>query len=217
MEKFSQTFEKTPVSGTSTATLAGRAQAVDWKSAPKGRTLSFGWPAQSSPLTLHMEGSGKPWATVQSLAAIPLKEPFSSGFKIKKTLTPIEQKERGVWSRGDIVRVKLELESQADMTWVVVSDPIPAGAAIFGTGLGRDSLLATRGEKREGWVWPAFEERSFEAFRSYYEYVPKGTWTIEYTVRLNSEGEMNLPPTRVEALYSPEMFGELPNEPIRIK
>jgi hypothetical protein len=217
MDKFSQTFEKTPVSGTSTATLAGRAQAVDWNSAPKGRTLSFGWPAQSSPLTLHMDGSGKPWATVQSLAAIPLKEPFSSGFKIKKTLTPVEQKEQGAWSKGDIIRVRLELESQADMTWVVVSDPIPAGAAIFGTGLGRDSLLATRGEKREGWVWPAFEERSFEAFRSYYEYVPKGTWTIEYTMRLNGQGEMNMPPSRVEALYSPEMFGELPNEAIRIK
>ncbi len=217
MDRFSRTFEKLPVSGTSTASLAGRTQAVEWKTAPKGKTLAFGWPVRLSPLTLHMDGTGKPWATVQSLAAVPLKEPFSSGFKIKKSYLPVEQKDKGVWSRGDIIRVKLELESQADMTWVVVSDPIPAGAAIFGTGLGRDSSLATRGEKREGWVWPAFEERSFEAFRSYYEYVPKGTWTIEYTIRLNGEGQLNLPPTRVEALYSPEMFGELPNLPIQIK
>ncbi|HYK92385.1 MAG TPA: MG2 domain-containing protein [Acidobacteriota bacterium] len=217
MDKFSRTFEGTPVTGTTTAALAGKTQAVEWKNSPNRDELSFGWPAQRSPLTLHMAGSGKPWATVQSLAAIPLREPFSSGFRIKKTYVPVEQKEQGVWSQGDIVRVKLELESQADMTWVVVSDPIPAGAAIFGTGLGRDSSLATRGEKREGWVWPAFEERSFEAFRSYYDYVPKGTWTIEYTIRLNSAGQMNLPPTRVEAMYAPEMFGELPNSPIQIK
>ncbi len=217
IDKFSRAFEKTPVSGTSTATLAGRTQAVDWKSAPKGQALSFGWPAQPSPLTLHMNGTGKPWVTIQSLAAIPLKEPLSSGFRIRKSYTPVEQKEKGVWSRGDIVRIRLELESQADMTWVVVSDPIPAGAAIFGTGLGRDSSLVTRGERQEGWVWPAFEERSFEAFRSYYEYVPKGTWTIEYTIRLNGAGQLNLPPTRVEAMYSPEMFGEIPNPAVEVK
>jgi hypothetical protein len=77
--------------------------------------------------------------------------------------------------------------------------------------------LATRGEKSEGWVWPAFQERSFEAFRAYYEFVPKGKWVVEYTVRLNNEGVMNLPSTRVEAMYSPEMFGEIPNPVMRIQ
>ena len=109
-----------------------------------------------------------------------MKEPFSSGYKIKKSLIPIEQKQEGKWSKGDVIRVRLELEAQADMTWVVVNDPIPAGAGILGTGLGRDSQLLTKGEESKGWVWPAFEERSFEAFRAYYEFVPKGKWTVEY-------------------------------------
>ena len=30
-------------------------------------------------------------------------------------------------------------------------------------------------------AWPAFEERSFEAFRSYYEYLPQGKHVVEYT------------------------------------
>jgi uncharacterized protein YfaS (alpha-2-macroglobulin family) len=114
------------------------------------------------------------------------------------------------------VRVKLELESQADMTWVVVNDPVPSGSSILGTGLGRDSEILTRDEKQTGWVWPAFEERSFEAFRAYYEYVPKGSWTVEYTVRLNNDGDFVLPETRVEALYAPEMFGMLPNRKMEI-
>ena len=103
------------------------------------------------------------------------------------------------------------------MTWVVVSDPVPGGGSILGSGLGRDSQLLTRAEERKGSVWPAFEERSSEAFRAYYEYVPKGEWTVEYTVRLNSEGLFALPTTRVEAMYSPEMFGETPNEAMRIQ
>ena len=50
------------------------------------------------------------------------------------------------------------------------------------------------GRKRSGAGWPAFEERSFEAFRSYYEYPPKGTVKMEYTVRLNNVGDFALPP-----------------------
>ena len=217
MEKFARNFEKTPVTGKSTANLNGKAQALDWNASPKGKALSFGWPVKQSALGISMAGTGSPWTTVQSIAAIPLKQPLSSGYKIRKTYAPLEQRERGVWSKGDIVRVRLELEAQSDMTWVVLSDPIPAGAAIFGTGLGRDSMLATKGQEHKGWVWPAFEERSFEAYRVYYEYVPKGMWTIEYTMRLNAQGLFNLPTTRIEAMYSPEMFGEIPNEPVRIR
>jgi uncharacterized protein YfaS (alpha-2-macroglobulin family) len=217
VEKFAKSFEKTPVSGSSTASVEGRTHTLDWAASPGGKTLSFPWPSGKAALALQMTGTGRPWATVRSSAAMPRKEPFSSGYKIRKTLTAIEQKERGKWSRGDIVRVTLNLEAQADMTWVVAEDPIPAGATILGTGLGRDSGIAVKGEKQTGWVWPVFEERSFEAFRAYYEYVPKGTWSVEYTIRLNNEGVMNMPPTRVEAMYSPEMFGELPNEAMRIQ
>ena len=217
MDKFSRSFEGTPVTGTSTISLAGAAQTLIWSESSQGKNFSFSWPTQKSELALHMTGTGQPWATVRSLAAIPLMQPVSTGFKIKKTFTPVEQKDRGAWTRGDLLRVHLEMEAQSDMTWVVVDDPIPAGATILGSGLGRDSRLLTRGEKREGWVWPAFEERSFEAFRSYFEFVPKGSWIIEYTVRLNNEGTMHTPPTRVEAMYSPEMFGELPNQPVQIK
>ena len=98
-----------------------------------------------------------------------------------------------------------------------MTDPIPAGATILGSGLGRDSIIATQGEKREGQGWPAFEERSFEAFRSYYDYLPKGTIKVEYTLRLNNAGHFQLPPSRVEALYAPEMFGEVPNAAVDVK
>jgi len=217
MEKFSKEFENTPVTGESTANLAGQIQKVDWRSNPMGATLSFPWPQGIKSLEVGMNGTGKPWATIQSMAAISLREPLSTGFKVKKTLTPVEQKEKGVWSAGDIVRVTLEIESQSDMTWVVVNDPVPAGAAIFGSGLGLDSQLARQGETRKGWVWPAFEERSFEAYRVYYRFVPKRQWSFEYTFRFNSAGVFQLPPTRVEAMYAPEMFGELPNDSIRVR
>jgi hypothetical protein len=211
MEKFSRAFEAAPVSGMTRAVLSAQSQTVDWKASPKGKIFSFPWPDKKDELSITHQGEGKPWVTIQSLAAIPLKESFSSGYKIQKTIIPVQQKDRNKWSGGDILRIHLEMEAQADQTWVVVSDPIPAGSTILGSGLGRDSEILTQGEERKGWVWPAFEERSFEAFRSYYEYVPKGKWTVEYTLRLNQSGLFQLPTTRVEALYFPEMLGEIPN------
>jgi hypothetical protein len=82
---------------------------------------------------------------------------------------------------------------------------------VLGTGLGRDSQILAPGETKQGWVWPAFEERKFDSFRACYRFVPKGKWTLEYTLRLNNPDEFLLPETGVEALYAPEMFGEIPN------
>jgi alpha-2-macroglobulin len=216
LDKFSQVYEAVPVSGETRAAMAGESQTTVWSATPKGKASLFAWPSKKDDLSISHQGGGKPWATVQSLAAIQLKEPFSSGYKIKKSIQAIEQKNKDKWTRGDIYRVRLDIEAQADQSWVVVSDPVPAGSTILGKGLARDSQILTKDEERKGWVWPVFEERSFEAFRAYYEFVPKGKWTVEYTIRVNHSGKFQLPTTRVEALYFPEMFGESPNKKVEV-
>jgi hypothetical protein len=217
VEKFATLFEGTPVEGRTDGKLGANAWSVDWDKDPTGGEHLFPWPAGTQELKVAHRGDGRPWMTMRSQAAVPVKEPLANGYRIKKSTTPIAQKTSGVWSRGDIVRVKLEIEAQSDMTWVVVQDPIPFGGAILGGGLGRDSRLLSQGERREGEAWPAFEERSYEAFRAYYEFVPKGRFSVEYTLRLNQAGLSHLPTTRAEALYAPEVFGELPNQPVEVK
>jgi uncharacterized protein YfaS (alpha-2-macroglobulin family) len=39
---------------------------------------------------------------------------------------------------------------------------------------------------------------------------------VEYIVRVNGAGRFLLSPTRVEAMYSPEIHAALPNRPIAI-
>lgn len=246
LEKFSAKFEAAPVAGATRATLGTGSATIDWAKVDRvktgdalgapNQTTWFGapagpgnlknntgflpWQADGGKGTLSVahQGSGKPWLTLQSIAAIPLKAPFSAGYTIKKTITPVEQAVSGTHTRGDVWRVVLEVNASTDMTWVVITDPIPGGATILGGGLGRDSQIATSGQKTPtGNAWPAFEERSFEAYRSYYEYVPKGVIKMEYTLRLNNVGEFSLPPSRVEALYAPEMFGEAPNARVKVE
>jgi len=248
LEKFSAKFEAVPVAGSTKASMSTGAASVDWSkverikttdasgaahqttmfgapAAPgnlKNNTMFLPWSKAAAKDTLNVthQGAGKPWLTLQSVAAVQLKAPFFAGYQIKKTITPVEQANKslpaGSYTRGDVLRISIEVNASADMTWVAITDPVPAGATILGSGLGRDSEIATQGEKKEGYGWAAFEERSFESFRSYYEYLPKGVVKMEYTIRLNNVGEFSLPPSRVEAMYAPEMFGEAPNARLKV-
>ena len=222
LEKFSRAFEAEKVTGTTRVVSDAGSNAHAWSGAGAvGGKLQLPWGTPPpGTLKFSQEGSGKPWITMQSLAAVPLKTPFSSGYRITKTVVAVEQKQQGVYSRGDVLRVTLDVDAQTDMTWVVLSDPIPGGASLLGSGLARDSAITRSGEddgRSRGSAWLAYEERSFEGYRAYYERMPKGRSSISYTVRLNNAGEFSLPPTRVEAMYAPEMFGEIPNARMSIK
>ncbi|MDO8926116.1 MAG: MG2 domain-containing protein [Sideroxyarcus sp.] len=216
MKRFSAKFESVAVTGATSAVLEKQSFIAEWNDDKRSAEQLLAWPSGTAPVKLSHGGNGKPWAMLQSLAALPLKEALSTGYRVTRQVLPISQKVKGEWHKGDVARVHLDVEAQSDMTWVVVNDPIPSGATILGTGLGGDSQLLTQGEKKQGWVWPAFEERTFDAFHAYYRFVPKGKFALEYTVRLNNDGAFNLPTTRVEAMYAPEMFGELPNAKVEV-
>lgn len=217
LDRFAQKFEREPVSGTTLATLGKARAEVDWHKATADGSapLALPWtspPGKDAKLALRHDGSGKPWATVQVLAAIPDGPARQMGYRISRQVTPLQEKTPGKISRGDLWRVTLSIEAEHDMSWVALTDPIPAGARIMGDGDGRDSAIASLGEnhKQRG-TWPTYVERSFSAYRAYYAMLPKGRVTIDYTLRLNNAGNFALPPSRVEAMYAPDVFGELPN------
>ena len=217
MEKFSSRFESVPVTGATQVRYGATLRTQAWTASTTSAQLSLPWQAGSGNLAVTQTGTGAPWVMVRATAALPLREPVSTGFRIVRTIVPVQQRQPDVWMRGDVVRVHLQIEAQTDMSWVVIDDPIPGGASILGSGLGGQSALLQRGEQQSGFAWLAFEERRFDAYRAYYRFVPKGQWSIDYTIRLNDPGTFQLPPTRVEAMYAPEMFGELPIAPFTIQ
>ncbi len=166
LEQFSAHFEKADVTGITRATLGDQQGAVDWSkvsrnvpatvagttqtssgfgAAPgagslRNNDLFLTWPVdgQSQTLRVAQQGSGKPWLSVQALAAVPRTQPFDGGYQVHKSVTVVQQADPslppGHYTRGDILRVTLQVNAAADMTWAVVSDPIPAGASILGGG-----------------------------------------------------------------------------------
>lgn len=240
LQKFGLAFEREAVTGITTAALDANKQAFDWASntvikqpmppannAPAikakeavAASLYFPWVVnkKSQQFSLQHTGTGKPWVNSLVTAAIPAKT-LENGYKITRLITPIEQKVAGKWSRGDLARVRLDIDSSQAISWVALSDPIPAGASILGN-TARDSMIAQSNENAydgKNMAYPNYTERGLSFFRAYYEYAPKGHFWVEYTIRLNNPGIFNLPPTRIEAMYAPELFGQLPNQPLTVQ
>ncbi|MFT0531573.1 alpha-2-macroglobulin family protein [Castellaniella hirudinis] len=185
------------------------------------QALTLPWPGTGQgAVDIRQQGAGSGWATVSARAAVPQTRPVDAGMRLQRRVIPVSQARPGHWSVGDIYRVQLRIDSRETTVWAVVSDPVPAGAAILGGGLGGDSALATQDESRGQSDWrdrPTYVERDAGMYRAYFERLDAGTRVLEYTVRINVPGEYTLPPTRVEALYQPDIFGSLPNDVFAVR
>jgi len=211
MQGYARRFEARAPQGVTRLDLDGTPGQVDWSRHPTGSGVQFALNGASQALAVDHAGAGAPYLTTLVTAAVPLQAPREQGYRLQRQLIPVAQAEPGRWHVGDVVRVKLDVEARDDLGWVVIDDPVPAGASVLGGGLRRDSALLTAGESRTGWAWPVWEERRFDRFLAYYERVPRGTFSLEYTLRLNTPGRFQLPASRIEAMYAPEVFAEQPN------
>jgi uncharacterized protein YfaS (alpha-2-macroglobulin family) len=216
MRDFAAAFEAAPVTGTTKITLGDTAKTFAWPSPPP-QTLP--WPTAKTTLNVAHNGAGQPWVMLTTRAAVPLAKPFSSGFTLSRQVTPVTQATPGRWTRGDVMRIRLTITPRAPVEWVVINDPVPAGATILGGGLGgRSQILAAEGTTTgtpPSFV-ATFVERRTDAVHAHYQWLDRTPVTYEYTLRLGSTGRFQLPPTRVEALYSPEMLALLPNAAVTV-
>lgn len=165
--------------------------------------------------TVSYDGKGKPWLEWSVQSVLPLQTPISSGYRLKRFFEPVQIAKPGVLTKGDTIKVRLEIEADSDKTWVVVEDPIPPGSLPLGRGFGRESQI-NQDKPGDTSYYLSFEEKTLSLYRAYFEYLPKGKHVIEHSYRLNHVGNFVLPPTRVEAMYSPETHAEWPNEIVRI-
>ena len=214
-QRFQTEFESRAVDGVTVVRLGAHEEHMAWRATKDPEPAFLPWSAGET-LALRHEGHGSPWSLVALEAAIPTRRAVQRGYRLDRTVRPVRRDGR-VWRRGDVAQIDLAIDAASDMTWVVVEDPIPPGATILGSGLGGDSAMLAARDPAFGHQRPAFVEGTFSTYRAYYEHVPKGQLRVQYRVRYNAAGRFNLPPTRVEAMYAPEMHAELPLKPVTVK
>src|SRR5690606_29631309 len=95
------------------------------------------WPRADGELRLSHDGGGRAWVSLRAQARVQPAERAGAAYRISRRVEAIHRQVPGTWSPGDIYRVELEIDARDGATWVVVDDPVPAGATILGSGLGR--------------------------------------------------------------------------------
>ena len=223
--RFAKAYPASAIAGTTQIALGSASSSVAW---PRASTAlaPIQLPLVDAPLKLSQAGGAGPWATVAVHAAVPLKEPLMAGYRLKREVAVISAKQPGKLSQGDVLRVRLTIQSSAERNWVVLADPLPPGASVM-SGLGGQSQMldaakadfasdaATSGS--DGYSgWPSYTESRQGSWRAYFEWLPRGTTVVEYTVRINTAGQFALPPARVEAMYAPSIRAQLPIAPVTV-
>jgi uncharacterized protein YfaS (alpha-2-macroglobulin family) len=231
--KFAALYPASAITGTTSMALGGQTVSRNWPLAVDLRHASFPLPAAQMPLRLSQSGPAGPWASVSVSAAVPLTKPLYAGYKMARKVDVVQARTPGVLTRGDVVKVTITVESSAERNWVVIDDPIPAGGTIIGDQGGQSKILADQGNGgggfdfvalgSDGKLWNvevgaqlAYVERGNDSWRAFFSWLPRGKLTVSYLVRLNGSGRFNLPPSRVEAMYSPEIRAQLPNAPMTV-
>ncbi len=177
--------------------------------APYIWTLSAGELAAAgteAKLSLSAE-QGKPYWTARLLYGSPdlPVEAENAGFTLGRSwITP------GPWKMGDIIDVSLTLTVPATRRHVVLFDPFPAGL---------EPLFASRADlagQRRQYPWQWQEERQ-DGLLLYAERIEPGTYTYTYRLRAAAPGVFAQRPSRVEEMYTPEVFGRTGADEVTVK
>ena len=208
--RFASLYPSSAIAGITTASLGPVSLRVTWPFSDKAAFLSLPLPAAPEPLRLSQVGGAGPWATVSVRAAVPLTQAMAAGYRMTKKVESVQAKTKDQYTRGDVLRVTITVEASAERNWVVINDPVPAGATVIGGMANQSTLLADQAGDGAG-VQPSYVERGRDAWRAYFAWVPKGSFTVSYVMRLNGAGRLQLPPSRVEAMYSPAIRAAVPN------
>ncbi len=117
------------------------------------------------------------------------------GGRIVYGMEPLE----GAPKPGDLVAVRLSIFGGANERYLLVDDPLPAGAEV----IERDELYEIRG--KPAWWRSWFERREVrDSHVTYYPWaVPKEGLEYVYLLRFTNAGKFGVAPARVEPMYRP--------------
>lgn len=147
---------------------------------------------------------------VRSVPAAAVSQAISSIPKTSATAVPA----------GDLVLVDLLFESAEPRDHVVLDDPLPAGLEALDYDLDTSSESARAAEEKasdavEKTRWLGTSFRSAPSRRevrddrvvTFFRRIEPGMYRVTYLARATSLGTFVVPPTRVEGMYEPEVFG----------
>lgn len=116
---------------------------------------------------------------------------------------------------GDLVQVRLTIIIPNARYYLVIEDPLPAGAEAVDPNLLTSAQIGTRPQVETndpfgyGWGWWWFSQIQFrdDKVTLAATYIPAGAYEFRYTMRLSVAGTYQVIPTTGREFYFPEVYG----------
>jgi hypothetical protein len=167
-------------------------------------------------LVLEREASGLPSATGRLYYTAALRTfrpgeqiaPRTEGIAVTRDYLPADPTAStplGAAKVGDLVRVQLTIVAPSDLDYVVVEDPLFAGAEAIQSGLATTSIFE-QASGQSDWRFSHIDIRD-DRVALFARALPRGTYRFSYLVRLTTPGDFVAQPTRASLMYFPEVWG----------
>ncbi len=124
---------------------------------------------------------------------------------------------------GQLIKVNLTIIAPRYLLYLVVEDPIPAGAEIVDTSLKTVSVTYEQeGELRKKsepvwWWYPTHADKRDEKLVLFATYLSPGTYEYSYLIKAGLPGEFKVLPAVAYEMYFPHIFGRTGGMSFKIK
>jgi hypothetical protein len=183
---------------------------------------------ENLPLNFDHSGTGRLYYTLRITYAprsgVKIKA-RDEGIKITKIF--LDEKGKtvadGKFKAGEIYKIRLEVSSAQDRKFVVLDDPLPAGFEPVNVNLATSSSAAmenTGNISGSGWWdYGTFNNSEMRDDRVlvFADRLSQGTHTFTYLARATTLGRFELPSTKAEEMYAPEIFGNTINQTVAVE
>jgi uncharacterized protein YfaS (alpha-2-macroglobulin family) len=183
-------------------------------------------PNTNYPIGISREGQGRLYYTLR-MNYYPKGESKAKeeGLSVLKSMeTQKEPTAAGSnFKAGTVVKVTLTVIANQARNYVVVEDPLPAGFETINMSFettGRNLTIPEEEVGKYRW-WYANPFRHTEMYDDrvllFADYLPAGVHTFNYLVRVTSFGDFQMPSTRAEGMYEPEVFGQTSSRRVKVE
>ncbi len=137
---------------------------------------------------------------------------------VSEALGTLPKKTADAVTAGELVIVDLVFESAEPRDRVVIDDPLPAGLEALDYDLDTTSKASRDAEAKKDDPKATFLGTTFRTVKSrrevrddrvltFFDRIEPGMYRVRYLARATSIGSFVVPPTRIEAMYVPEVYG----------
>ncbi|MCP4216623.1 MAG: hypothetical protein GY765_18370 [bacterium] len=218
LKTYSRTVEKEPP-GKTEMTIAGKTMVKHFRSKKESWEVEKKLETAAKPFKVEVKAKGNVYLTTELQYRGDGELPESRGIRVKRNVYNKEGKLAGEFIKGEVYQVELLVESEQDVPYGALDEPVAAGFEIirddFDTGRKVEEFNKDNAKEYHNYFW-AWKEHAADRI-IVYSYRYKGKKRFIYFIKALYTGTFTWMPTTVQGMYHPRYYGREAVRKIEVK